>query len=430
MSTGASTQARDTVSKAFERFQSTVTPEHARNFNNTTLKDVRDAARQIEAELAARQSLKNMKRLYSFFQGIECYSKSIEVLCNGTPYLPWVWAPVKLMLQLSMDYVDALDKLIDAYRKIADSLPSLDRLSSALKDNHDFQAVLADLYGDILEFHRYAYKFVTRRCSCDWILDCKEIQAWLKDKPSNGVMWLHGKPGAGKSVICANMIRSMQDQGSKVFYYLCSYQDNATETHFRILRSIAAQIIQSNPDLAEYVHDKYVITRTTQTQSKFKDLLTDLLSGIPSSRLVIDGIDECEPEEQKFIIQEFSRLTSQGGSAHICKVLFSSRDIPTVSRHLRTKKSKASELPLAREEIAVRAAIKSVVDKRLLDLQDDWDEIDPDPEIVKRVKHELVEKANGMFLWVHLVLSSFEDICSIHDLLENVRNLPSGLPEM
>lgn len=55
-----------------------------------------------------------------------------------------------------MDYVDALDKLIDAYRKIADSLPSLDRLSSALKDNHDFQVVLADLYGDILEFHRYA----------------------------------------------------------------------------------------------------------------------------------------------------------------------------------------------------------------------------------------------------------------------------------
>lgn len=66
-----------------------------------------------------------------------------------------------------MDYVDALDKLIDAYRKIADSLPSLDRLSSALKDNHDFQAVLADLYGDILEFHRYAYKFVTRRCMCE-----------------------------------------------------------------------------------------------------------------------------------------------------------------------------------------------------------------------------------------------------------------------
>lgn len=67
-----------------------------------------------------------------------------------------------------MDYVDALDKLVDAYRKIADSLPSFDRLSSALKDNQDFQAVLADLYGDILEFHRYAYKFVTRRCMCKY----------------------------------------------------------------------------------------------------------------------------------------------------------------------------------------------------------------------------------------------------------------------
>lgn len=36
----------------------------------------------------------------------------------------------------------------------------------------------------------------------------------------------------------------------------------------------------------------------------------------------------------------------------------------------------------------------------------------------------------GMFLWVHLVLSSFQDICSIQDLLDNVKDLPAGLHEM
>jgi hypothetical protein len=67
------------------------------------------------------------------------------------------------MEQISSDHLDAFEKLIEAYGKIADALPRFDRLSAALKD-HNFQAVLALMYADILEFHRRAYKFVRRRC--------------------------------------------------------------------------------------------------------------------------------------------------------------------------------------------------------------------------------------------------------------------------
>jgi hypothetical protein len=34
-------------------------------------------------------------------RGMEHYSKVVEVLCNGTPYLSWIWAPIKLMLMVS-----------------------------------------------------------------------------------------------------------------------------------------------------------------------------------------------------------------------------------------------------------------------------------------------------------------------------------------
>ena len=87
-----SAQARLTLDQAFERFSTTVTPEDHREFSSIDLKDVRDAALQIESRLAARQALRNMQRLQPFLQGLEHYSKSIEVLCNGTPYLPWIWA--------------------------------------------------------------------------------------------------------------------------------------------------------------------------------------------------------------------------------------------------------------------------------------------------------------------------------------------------
>lgn len=43
--------------------------------------------------------------------------------------------------------------------------------------------------------------------SCDWIFDCRETQAWLKDRPSSGVMWLHGKPGAGELIAIISWLK-------------------------------------------------------------------------------------------------------------------------------------------------------------------------------------------------------------------------------
>jgi len=103
-----SQQASLTLLSAFERFAATVTPNDQRIFNNTTLKDVRDEAIQIERQLRARRTQRNMARLEPFLKGVEHYSKVVEVLCNGTPYLSWIWAPVKLMLMVSSLHAAAL----------------------------------------------------------------------------------------------------------------------------------------------------------------------------------------------------------------------------------------------------------------------------------------------------------------------------------
>ena len=101
MAAAPSAQARVTLQDAFERFASTVAPDDKRLFHNTQLKDVRDEAIRIERQLRARRTQRCMARLDKFLQGIEHYSKVVEVLCNGTPFLPWIWAPVKLNLMVS-----------------------------------------------------------------------------------------------------------------------------------------------------------------------------------------------------------------------------------------------------------------------------------------------------------------------------------------
>jgi hypothetical protein len=87
-------QARRTFKDSFERFERTVqkrSKTDQREFSDTTLRDVHEAAKEIEQQLAAQQRLRNLKRLEPLLNGLEAYSKVLEVLCNGTPYLPWIW---------------------------------------------------------------------------------------------------------------------------------------------------------------------------------------------------------------------------------------------------------------------------------------------------------------------------------------------------
>lgn len=78
-------------SDAFERLKLSVSTSDAEAFQKTSLQDVLDAAQAIETEQRERRSLRNLRRIEPFLSAIEKYSGVIEVLCQGTPYLPWIW---------------------------------------------------------------------------------------------------------------------------------------------------------------------------------------------------------------------------------------------------------------------------------------------------------------------------------------------------
>jgi hypothetical protein len=95
-----SLEAQRMMREAFQDLEKIITINDRAQLKNLTLDDVQRAALQIEKQLAASQSLRNMRRLAPLFKGLEHYSHTIEVLCNGTPYLPWIWAPIKLVLKV------------------------------------------------------------------------------------------------------------------------------------------------------------------------------------------------------------------------------------------------------------------------------------------------------------------------------------------
>ena len=87
--------ASTAIEAAFKRLEQTVSDDHARDFYNTELKDVRQAALDIEKWQRSRKSLRNMARIGPLLAGIQQYAGPLETLCQGTPYLPFIWVSLK-----------------------------------------------------------------------------------------------------------------------------------------------------------------------------------------------------------------------------------------------------------------------------------------------------------------------------------------------
>ncbi|CAG1982701.1 unnamed protein product [Fusarium graminearum] len=158
-----SSAAKQAVKAAFEQLEKAILPEDACDFTTKKLDDVRKAALALENQLAARKALRNMSRLLPLLTGLEHYAKVMDILCNGTPFLSWIWAPITLITRIASEYIEAFEKIIKGYARIADCLGRFKTLHTALGAERDFQETLAVFYVNILQYHEQAYTFVRRK---------------------------------------------------------------------------------------------------------------------------------------------------------------------------------------------------------------------------------------------------------------------------
>ena len=104
MATASAPKPPLAFSAAFERLKEVVSKDDARTFNSTTMEDVWIAAKDVERHLESRRSLRGFRRLQPFLAGIEQYSKVVEVICNGTPYMPYIWVSPFVVCRNDMQY--------------------------------------------------------------------------------------------------------------------------------------------------------------------------------------------------------------------------------------------------------------------------------------------------------------------------------------
>lgn len=194
--------AQQQLERACQRFRDQLTPKENDEIRATSWEDVQHAIIDIERQLAARQCLRNLERLSPYLKAVEGYGSVVEIFCNSSTFVPYVWVsslllllgdsqsqyadlagynqgPVKFILLVCLNFfstsaqrltaiqavkeqTQALDKLLSSYAQLGHALPRLSALREALRDSHDVQQLFVFLYEDIIEFHRRVYKLIRK----------------------------------------------------------------------------------------------------------------------------------------------------------------------------------------------------------------------------------------------------------------------------
>ncbi|KAH6871240.1 hypothetical protein B0T10DRAFT_568420 [Thelonectria olida] len=235
-------------------------------------------------------------------------------------------------------------------------------------------------------------------------------------------MWLYGKPGSVKSVLASQIIsflRSKRD--TRVLFFFCDYLSTPNANTARIFRAFAAQLMGIASETIPFFYDEYLAKGRQPSASVLKGALAKVLAEFDDIRLLVDGIDELPASEHKTLINELIQL--EKASNHSCKLLISSQDLPSIRPHLSHKLPQKCTLFLGDEKSAIENDVEIIVKDSLEDLNQNID-IAIGPSLIEELRSKILQKSEGMLLWVRLVLSLLESSANLAELRSNVDSLP------
>ena len=86
---------------ALAKFSSDLTPKEVEEFRFTTLEDVHKVVVTIQHQQARRKEMMNLTRIQSFVEAMKNFGEVIEVFLNLSEFVPFIWGPIKFLLQVS-----------------------------------------------------------------------------------------------------------------------------------------------------------------------------------------------------------------------------------------------------------------------------------------------------------------------------------------
>ena len=270
----------------------------------------------------------------------------------------------------------------------------------------------------------------------NWIREEPQFEGWVRrEKP---ILWLYGSPGAGKSFLSTNIIQYLVDlfpqqiedhRRISVAYFFCKEDDPDLRSLTKALRSLAYQICLNNPVYAKYCLNLFrIIPDIKSTGELWRKLFVDYFSRDSledSVFLVVDGLDEMsEYESQGFLelLEDTYSPTTTSAKTRV-QIMMLGRpelnwDIENVlDDRIPSILVSAEKTAKDIEEYVVKSVAKAKNLRRV------------PKELQQEVMTTLTNGADGMFLWVDLMIKELSTKHRVEQIRQALVKPPKGLSD-
>ncbi|KAI0292993.1 hypothetical protein B0F90DRAFT_1928395 [Multifurca ochricompacta] len=267
--------------------------------------------------------------------------------------------------------------------------------------------------------------------TASWFIDGNTFPEW---RATGSLLWIHGKPGSGKSVLCSALIHEitkMQEAGlACLAYYYFDFRDTAKQDTRGFLTSLLTQLSAQSDSYSYFLSRLYSMHGAGSKQpnddvlvSCLQDMLA--LSGQGPIYIVADALDECPrgtgtPSPRESVLEIVKEIFKLGyRHVHICVTSRPEIDIEGILKPL------ASHSVSLHDEIGqmddINNYINSFINSDTKTRQ--WRKKDKELVINK-----LCEGADGMFRWVYCQLDKLRR-CLPGRIRRALEELPGTLDE-
>jgi hypothetical protein len=272
------------------------------------------------------------------------------------------------------------------------------------------------------------------------------FKEWLESATNETPFWITGNPASGKSTlmkfICTNTrVQTHLRLWSRDYRLLmCSIYfwnpgSSGQKSQVGLLRTILHQLLRQRPDLCQlvtprrYIYFQLAGTDALEPQDwtleELRDCISRFISKIEDTdRLAVflDGLDEYEGDLGGLI--SFLKRLHRDFNVKLC----------VSSRPWNVIKDEFNTYPSLRMELLTKPDIERYVRTRIGNCRAFQELRTLDARSVEKLEFQIIYKADGVFLWVVLVVEKLvntaQDNNDLHNIWKVFDTLPPGLEDL
>jgi Ankyrin repeats (3 copies)/NACHT domain len=263
--------------------------------------------------------------------------------------------------------------------------------------------------------------------TCRWIFDTHEFADWTAQ--GGWMLWVHGIPGAGKTVLTASTIKRLQDDicpDEAIAYFYFDHRNADSQTTRDFLATIIVSLIGRSTAFLEAISKGLNSARLagrSPTTNLLEQCLVDSIQHFETIYIVVDALDESSMPDQMM-----EQLIGLRDPAHNrVKLLVTSRTNAHVQEFFEEHEPDSPKIKLkpslTHPDIIKYAEgnVHDMVKRRKIKLRE--------ASLQDDIISALSEKSDGMFQWVKCQLDQLRTLKNDKAIRKALETLPRGLNE-